>query len=187
MSNSQVAQRRSDGSAVCTVCRHTSYAEIRAQLDAGARVADISEQYGLSLSSIYRHRSNRHDALDLLAIDDADGLDLAERLDLMFTRATAGSGALYAAGDIRGAGQLGDHALRVGAALASLGIDKDTIKAEIQHALDIRRSARALARTLEAFAERHPEHVEQLALAAESVGARQLASDIRDDDSEEQS
>lgn len=187
VSNSQVAQRRSDGSgAVCTVCRHDRYPDIRARLDAGARVADISSEFDLSLSSIYRHRSNRHDALALLPLDAADGLTLAERLDLMFNRATAGSEGLYLSGDVRGAALVGDHALRTAGALAALGIDSDTIKGEIQHALEIRRRAVSLYRTLQEYLDSNPDQADALLHAAERAGAHALAAQLRDDDPEEQ-
>lgn len=177
-------QHRASGAPVCTVCGHDDYASLRADLDAGVRVAELAERYGVTLGSIYRHRRSGHDAVRLIVIDDADGLALADQLQLMFQRATTASEGLYAKGDLRGGSLVADHALRAASALASLGLDAESIQAEIHAAQAVRRDARRLARAVDAYLERHPEQEEALALAAESVGAFDLASDFRADPNE---
>jgi hypothetical protein len=181
---SAVMQHRTTGQPVCTVCSSPSYAQLRADLDAGVRIAEVSERHGVSVAALYRHRRAAHDAVHLIAVPDADGIALADHLQGMFQRATSASDALYAKGDLRGGSLVGDHALRAASALAALGLDGDKIKAELHKARDVRRSAFLLARTVEEAVELHPEIAEHLALAAESVGAVELAAQLREEDSD---
>lgn len=177
-------QRKLTGEAVCTVCSSPSYADLRADLDAGVRVAEVAERYAVSVGAVYRHRRSGHDAVRLVAVDDVDGLALADRLQLLFDRATMASEALHARGDLRGGSLAADSALRAANALHAQGLGGDKVRTEIAAAQTVYRNARALARTVDAFLERHPEHEEALAVAAESVGATGLAADFRADPNE---
>lgn len=178
------SQHKATGLPVCTVCAHDDYASLRADLDAGVRVAEVAERYAVSVASLYRHRRSGHDAVRLIAVDDAEGLALADALLLMFSRAQQASEALYAKGDLRGGGIIADHALRLANALSSLGLDGDEIKAQIARARDISRRAYALSRSVEEFVERNPQQAEPLAIAAEAVGAHDLATAFREEDSD---
>jgi hypothetical protein len=183
MGTTSVIQHRASGAPVCTLCSSPSYASLRADLDAGVRVAQVAERYGVSIAAVYRHRRAAHDAVHLIAVDDTDGLTFADRLLVLFDRATMASEGLYAKGDMRGGSLVGDHALRAASALAALGLDRDAMKTELHKARDVRRSAFLLARTVEQAVELHPEITEHLALAAEAVGAVELAAQLREGDS----
>jgi hypothetical protein len=190
VSNSQVAQRRLSGRGpVCSLCAHPDHAQIRADLDKGVPVTSIVASYGVTRSAVYRHRSAKHDVLQLLPLDPADmvGLDVGLRLLGMFDRAHEASAALYDAGDHRGGALVADHGLRAAAALTALKlVDADDIRGQIENTKKIRRDAYALARTVEQFLIGHPDLAEAMASTADSIGAHDLAAQLRDDEPEEQ-
>lgn len=190
MSNSQVAQRRLSGRGpVCSLCSHPEHAQIRTDLDNGVPVTSIVASYGVTRSAVYRHRAAKHDVLQLVPMDPADmvGLDVGLRLLGMFDRASEASAALYDCGDYRGGALVADHGLRAAAALSALGlVDADDIKAQIAKAQEIRPQARALARVVDQFVIERPDLAEVMASIADSIGAHDLAAQLRDDDPEEE-
>lgn len=146
MGSSSVIQQKASGMPVCTVCSSPSNSHLRADLDAGVRVAEVAENYDVSIAAICRHRRAARDAVNLIPMDDAEGLAFADRLSILFDRATMASEGLYLKGDMRGGALVRDHSLRAACALAALGLDSERIKTELHAAQDIRRRSRVLAR-----------------------------------------
>lgn len=185
-----MAKRRLSGRGpVCTLCAHPQHAEIRADLDNGVPVTSIVAEYGVTRSAVYRHRAAKHDVLQLVPMDPSDmvGLDVGLRLLGMFDRAHEASAALYDAGDHRGGALVADHGLRAAAALTALKlVDADDIKAQVARAQEVRPQARALARTVEQFLIERPDLADAMASVADRIGAHDLATQLRDEESEEE-
>ena len=117
----------------CRVCRHRKRAAIERELLKGATLRDVAERFGLSYSSVHRHRKNGHisatlaRATDELETFEARGLaaeltDLKNRARGILDRAEAADDLRSALGAIRELRGLLERVAKIEGRLSSGGV-----------------------------------------------------------------
>ncbi|MEX8058486.1 hypothetical protein [Microbacterium sp. 16-032] len=178
-------QTRADGAPVCSICSFEHAASIREALSSGQTLVSIAERFGVSVDALGRHRRAGHDAARLIVIDpDTAALGLIDStVDLLRMARTAAEHE-YSRGNNRLGAQVSDTALRAIGTLRDLGLDADSIQADIAAAKDARRRAYRLTKAFDALVDAHPELAPELASHAEAHGLPEVAALLRADDSE---
>lgn len=155
------------------------------ELANGERVADVAVRYEVSAASIYRHQRNHAVVLAAFDIESDSSLSLVDRLVGIMDRARAASRVAYERGDLRTGALIGDAAVRAANSLQSFGVDSEKVAADIRKADEIRRQALDLSLSIERFVATYPQQAEPLAIAAEAVGAHDLAAAFRQEVSDD--
>ncbi|MFJ4161300.1 hypothetical protein [Microbacterium testaceum] len=178
-------QLRPDGSPVCSICASDQAAAIREALSSGQTLVSIAQRFDVSVDSLGRHRRAGHDAARLIVIDpDTAALGLIDAtVDLLRMARTAAEHE-YGRGNHRLGAQVSDTALRAIGTLRDLGIDSDSIQADIAAAKDARRRAYRLTKAFDALVDAHPELAPELADHAEAHGLPEVAALLRTDTEE---
>ncbi|HBS08181.1 MAG TPA: hypothetical protein DEA69_05195 [Microbacterium sp.] len=177
-------QRQRTGTPTCSVCGHDEADALMRELTNGERVADVAARYEVSAAAIYRHQRNHAVVLAAFDIESDSSLSLVDRLVGIMDRARAASKVAYERGDLRTGALIGDAAVRAANSLQNFGVDSEKIATDIRKANDIRRQALDLSRSIEHFVATYPQQAEPLAIAAEAVGAHDLAAAFREEDSD---
>jgi hypothetical protein len=147
----------------------------------GERVADVAAQYEVSSAAIYRHQRNHAIVLSAFDIDTDSSLSMVDRLVGIMDRARAASQLAYERGDLRAGALIGDAAVRAANSLQGFGVNSEKIAADYKAADErvktLHRKVWALTRVLDAFLNKNPGMADELASAAQSVGAHDLFTD----------
>lgn len=165
----------------CTVCSNEALGDIDAALVASVPIAQLSQQYGLSRDSLYRHlKFHLRPAIQatLTSTPSTRPLALVERLAEIADDARAARATAYASGNAALGARLGDAETRALEVLAArFRIDHDTLAAD-------RTKVSRLAKALDVALEASPTlgHLMADALAAEGLG--EMADDLRSSISE---
>lgn len=180
-------QIRADGAPVCSICSSDQVAAIREALSSGQTLVSIAQRFDVSVDALGRHRRAGHDAARLIVIDpDTAALGLIDAtVDLLRMARTAAEHE-YGRGNNRLGAQVSDTALRAIGTLRDLGLDADSITADIAQAKDAHRRAYRLTKAFDDLLDAHPELASELADYAEAHGLPEVAALLRtDDDAEE--
>lgn len=180
-------QTRADGAPVCTVCSSPHADAIRDGLSSGESATSLAKRFDVSVDAVGRHRRAGHDAAKLLVIGpDTAALGLIDSTVALMQLARTAAEAEYSRGNNRLGAQISDSALRAIGTLRDLGLDADSITADITDAKDARRKAFRLTKAVDDLLEAHPELAPELADYAEAHGLPEVAALLRTD-TEEQS
>lgn len=175
-------QLRPDGTPVCSVCSSDQAAEIREALSGGQTLVGIAQRFHVSVDALGRHRRAGHDAARLIVIDpDTAALGLIDSTVDLLRMARAAAEVEYGRGNHRLGAQVSDTALRAIGTLRDLGIDSDSIQADLAAAKEARRKAYRLTKAFEDLLEAHPELALELADYAEARGLPEVAATLRDE------
>ncbi|MXS73680.1 hypothetical protein CSIV_12415 [Microbacterium sp. CSI-V] len=175
-------QTRANGAPVCTVCSSPHADAIRDGLSSGESATSLAQRFGVSVDALGRHRRAGHDAARLIVIDpDTAALGLIDSTVDLLRMARTASEIEYSRGNHRLGAQISDSALRAIGTLRDLGIDSDSITADIADAKDARRRAYRLAKAFDDLVDAHPELAPELAEYAEARGLPEVAALLRDE------
>lgn len=160
----------------CRVCSHDALGDIDAALLSSRPIAQLTQQFGLSRDSLYRHlRWHLRPAVQatLTATPSTRPLALVERLAEIADDARAARATAYASGNAALGARLGDAETRALEVLASrFRIDHDTLAVD-------RTKVSRLAKALDVALEASPALGLLMADALAAEGLGEMAVDLR--------